>query len=851
MVTSVRISGLRCEYAVDPVGLDVGRPRLSWRLVTDEPGVAQRAYQLQVDGGVDTGPVASAQSTLVPFPGQSLSSREHVRWRVRVWVDDAEPTDWSEWSSFEMGLLAHGDWSAQWVTGAPDPYERPDYRPCPLLRTEFDAPDSGAARLYISALGLYRVWLNGAEVTPDRFAPGYTDYSKRVPYRTYRIDGLLRAGRNAIGVMLGDGWWCGCAPYSTTLRRRPGPPQGLVQLEVDGSVLAATGPSWRVSTGGVLASDRYRGERHDGRLDPDGWTEPGFDDSTWDAATLGSGPGDAVRLTAACWPAVRAVEERAAVGTTMPMLPGGAVVFDFGANVVGWSRLRLDQPSGVQLTLRHGEMLDANGALYVNNLWDATAQTDIHLAAGGPETYEPSFTVHGFRYVELSGHIGPVEPTAVTAIVAHSDLVRVGHFTCSSPMLNTLHEVVVRTQESNFVEVPTDCPQRPERLGWMGDCQLFAPTAVMTYDVAPFFTKWIDDILLSQSPEGAFPNVVPLEPPFDVPGIGAPGWGDAGVLLPWLMYVEYGDEQLLRRCLPAMARWVDFLHARSRDGVYDPDHAWGDWLSVPPDQYEATRKDVLGTLYFMHSAETVARSARALGDDMLARRCDDVAAEAAAGFVRAFVDPDGRILGDTQTVYALALRFGILPPELRPAALERLVGDIDKRDGHLTTGIVGTAHVLHALTEHGRSDVAYRLVEQETYPSWGFQLANGATTIWERWDGWTPETGFQTPAMNSFNHYALGSVGSWLYRDVAGINPDPDRPGYEHVVFRPTAGGSLRSAAAHRETERGRVACSWTLEGGRMLVEVTVPPGASGEVHLPDGSIRHVVSGTTSIEHER
>ena len=851
MPSQAVVSGLRCEHLEAPLGLDVTTPRLSWRIDSDARDVRQTSYRIECHNGVDTGEVESAQSSLVPYPGPQPKSREQVRWRVHVRLTDGTVAT-SDWSSWEMGLLEQTDWQAQWVTGPADAFERPDHRPCPLVRNEFEVAEiDGPARLYISALGLYRIWLNGQEVTGDRFAPGYTEYDQRVPYRTYDVTALLRPGANAIGMMLGDGWWCGSAPYSTTIRRRPGPPQGLAQLELGGRVVTATGPSWRVATGSVLASDRYRGERHDARLEPAGWTQPGFDDGGWTPAVAGSGPAANGRLIGAVWPAVRAVEEISPVATTTPMLPGGATVYDFGANIVGWTRLRVDQPPGLQLQVRHGEMLDANGALYVNNLWDATAQTDVHITAGGPETYEPSFTIHGFRYAELAGHVGPVPADAVTAVVAHSDLPRVGSFTCSSDMLNRLHEAVVRTQEGNFVEVPTDCPQRPERLGWLGDAQLFAPTAVMTYDVAAFFTKWIDDILLAQNPEGAFPNVVPLEPPFNVPGVGAPGWGDAGVLLPWLMYVEYADIGLLERCLPAMSRWVEFLAARSRDGVYDPDHAWGDWLAVPPDQYEATRKEVLGTLFTLHSARVVSRAADVLGDGARAEFCANIADAAADGFVRAFVDVDSRISGDTQTLYALALRFGALPFDLAKRAIEHLVDDIEARDGHLSTGIVGTAHVLHALTDHGRSDIAYRVVEQKTYPSWGFALANGATTIWERWDGWTPQHGFQTPAMNSFNHYALGSVGSWLYRSVAGINPDESKPGYEHIVFRPTPGGTLTHASAQRETARGRIASGWRVEGDRLEVEVTVPANSTGTVELPDGTRHDVGSGTWRFEARR
>jgi alpha-L-rhamnosidase len=589
-------------------------------------------------------------------------------------------------------------------------------------------------------------------------------------------------------------------------------------------------------------ADRYLGFSYDSRRETAGWDRAGYDDAHWTEAIVVPAP-PGVELVPTMAEPVMATEEIAPIAVTEPLLPGAAFVVDFGQNVVGWTRLKVPAAPGLSVRVQHGEMVDAQGALYTANLWDPGAQADTYVAAADEREFEPNFTVHGFRYAQITGYPGRVDPSAMTAVVARSASPASGSFESSSSLLNALHDNIQRTQRSNFVEVPTDCPQRLERLGWMGDAQLFSDTSWFGYDVAAFWSRWLADVRLAQSADGAFPNVVPPEAPF--PPLGAPGWGDAGVILPWLIYSVYGDKRLLTESLPSMTRWVELLERESNHLVYDPPHAWGDWLSVPPDQYEATRKEVLGTLYFAHSTDLTARAAAALGNDKIADRMRRLFDDIRAAFDKAFVDADGRVSGHTQTVYALALRFGVLADDKRAAAAQHLVADIADRGGHLTTGIVGTSHLLPALTENGHLDVAYQLVEQTSYPSWGYSIEHGATTIWERWDGWTEERGFQTPAMNSFNHYALGSVGAWIYQTVAGIQPA--EPGFARTLIAPKPGGSLDWVKASYESVRGTIRSEWRRSQDGYELTVEIPPASAGTVVLPDGQQRGLGPGVHTL----
>jgi alpha-L-rhamnosidase len=857
--SELRPVGLRCEYRADPLGIDERAPRLSWALVSERRGQAQFAYRVLVARSEedlaseenllwDSGRVESDRSAGVEYEGEALQSRSRCLWKVRVWDGEGDPSPYGGPAVFETGLLERSDWEGDWISLGKNPDE--DFEPptgeeyddlanaleaSPYLRREFllDRPVR-RARLYATARGVYELHLNGSRVGNDVLAPGWTDYNRRVQYQIYDVTRLLAEGQNVLGALLGDGWYSGFFGFDPKHRgAHYGPrPQLLAQLHVeyeDGSTESiATDGSWRCSTGAILYSDLLMGESYDARNEMPGWAEPGFDDSAWYAVgveELGN-----TNLVAQPDEGIRVTEELGAKTVTEPS--EGAYVFDMGTNMVGWVRLKVRGEAGTEITLRHAEALNADGTIYTTNLRAARA-TDCYVLRGdGEEVYEPRFTFHGFRYVEVTGYPGEPSLGALTGCVVRSATPPAGSFGCSNPLVNELQENIVWGQRGNFLSVPTDCPQRDERLGWMGDAQVFVRTASFNMDVAAFFEKWMVDVEDAQSPDGAFPDVAPLLTGSGVMDLsrGAPAWGDAGIIVPWTIYRTYDDLRIVERHYGAMARWMEYLHEANPDLIRKNrmGNNYGDWLSPKGDH---TPKHLLATAYWAYDAKLMAEMAEATGRHENAKEYRSLNQRIAAAFNEAFVSPDGRIEGDTQTCYLLALHMGLLPEDRRTAAAEHLVRTIQRENWHLSTGFVGVGYLCPVLTETGHTDVAYRLLLNETYPSWGYTIKNGATTIWERWDGWTEENGFQSPNMNSFNHYSLGSVGEWLYRHVAGI--DLGAPGYGHIVIRPHPGGDLTYARGEYDSVRGRISSSWKIEDGLFSLEVLIPPNATATVHLP------------------
>jgi alpha-L-rhamnosidase len=505
----------------------------------------------------------------------------------------------------------------------------------------------------------------------------------------------------------------------------------------------------------------------------------------------------------------------------------GHYVFDLGQNMVGLPQIKLSAPAGTRITIRYAEMLNPDKSIYTTNYRGARSIDTYTCKGSGLETWEPRFTFHGFRYVELTGMPGRPRPDAVTGIVLGSDTPPTGQFTCSDPRINQLQSNIQWGQRGNFLSVPTDCPQRDERLGWMGDAQVFIGTAVYNADVASFFTKWLVDVDDAQTSDGQFTNVSPD----NGAGAGTPGWGDAGVVCPWTIYKTYGDKRILQKHLPNMMRWVDWCKDHSDNLIRSRDRGsdFGDWLAIGED----TSKELMGTAYFAYSTHLVADSARAVGDEQNAAKYNDLFEMIKAAFNEKYVHNDGSIRGDTQTSYAMALAFNLLPDAQRTRAAALLADNVRQKKDHLATGFLGVSYLLPALSNQGQLDTAYALLFQNTFPSWLFSVSHGATTIWERWDGWTPEKGFQDPGMNSFNHYSLGSCGKWLYENVAGIAQDPLSTGYDRIVIRPQIGKELTSASAHYDSIHGRIASEWQMKAGRLVLTVTIPVNVTATVHVP------------------
>jgi alpha-L-rhamnosidase len=713
--------------------------------------------------------------------------------------------------------------------------------PCPFLRRDFSVGKTVAqARLHTTALGVYEMHLNGERVGKARFVPGWTDYRKRIQYQSCDVTRLVGQGTNTLGAVLGDGWYAGALGWELK-RHCYGPyPLGLLaQIRIDytdgTSETIVTDQEWKGSPGPILFSDFLAGEEYDARLEEPGWSRPGFDDASWGPVELLDAP--AAALTAQHSPTVQPQIELKPVDMTEPA--PGEYVFDMGQNMVGWVRLAVTGPAGRSVRLRFAEMLKPDGTIYTENLRRARC-TDVYtLKGGGEEVFEPHFTFHGFRYVAVTGFPGRPGPDALTGIVAHSATPRSGTFSCSSAMVNRLYENVVWGQRGNFISVPTDCPQRDERLGWLGDAQIFAPTACCNMDVAAFFSKWMKDVEDAQSWKGGFPDVAPrMVTLLD----GAPAWGDAGIIVPWTCLLFYGDRGLVSRHFVAMEKWINYILDANPTLLRTErvNNNYGDWVSLDAD----TPKDVLATAYFAHCADLMARMAGFLGREEDRTRYAGLFDRIRAAFNEAFVEADGRVEGETQSAYVLALAFDLLPEEKRAAAVERLVHDIvAERKGHVSTGFLGVGHILPVLTRFGRHDVACRLLTNETYPSWGYSIRNGATTIWERWDGWTGEKGFQTPGMNSFNHYAFGSVGAWLFASIAGIAPDPERPGFERIRIAPRPGGGLTRASASLDTIRGTVRSAWRKKGGRFFLDLTIPANCTAALRVPADSAAGIFEG--------
>lgn len=829
---------LRCEYLVNPLGIEDAAPRLSWEVNDLRKGAAQSAYQILAASSAealardeadvwDSGRIVSDQSVHVAYAGPALSSRQRAYWKVRTWDGQDVPSSWSETAFWEMGLLDRSEWVGSWISVAERDGESSE--PCPFLRRGFDLPkEVRAARVYVTAMGVYELHLNGSRVGKDHFTPGWTDYNSRIPYQVYDVTDNVRSGANAIGAILGDGWACGYLVWEDNRGIWAKLPSLLAQLVIDyadGSVeTIATDGSWHATTGPILESDIYNGETYDARLEMPGWNEPGFDDSSWAPAHVVAGTG--VPLVAQRAPNVHAIQELQPVEMTEPT--PGAYAFNLAQNMVGWVRLKVRADAGTKITLRFAEMLNDDGTLYTENLRAAKA-TDYYICrGGGEEVYEPRFTFHGFQYVEITGC--PYQPDfdAITGIVLHSDTPPIGTFECSHEMVNKLQSNILWGQKGNFLEVPTDCPQRNERLGWLGDAQVFVRTACFNMDVAAFFTKWMIDVEDAQDEDGQFPDVAPKV----TQGKGVAAWADAGIICPWTVYLCYGDERILERHYDAMAKWIAFMKDESRD-LIRPDRGFGDWLAIdaPNPGAAPTPKELIGTAYFAHCCSIVAKMARILDRDP--KELDDLGREVRAAFNREFVTSGGRVLGHTQTSYLLALTFDLLPEALRSTAVEHLVNDIEKRGWHLSTGFVGTPLLASTLTRFGRTDVAYKLLLQDTYPSWFYPILNGATTMWERWNSYTKEHGFGDVRMNSFNHYAYGSIGEWLYATVAGIDLDPERPGYKHIIIRPEPGGELTWAKGELRSVYGSISSAWRIEGRTLHLDVAVPANTTATVVLP------------------
>jgi alpha-L-rhamnosidase len=835
-------------------------PRLSWKLTTERIGARQIGYEVEVGLGpnlansVKSGCIMSPRVAFNPWPAPALCSRDIRYWRVQV-MTDLGLTDWSKPACIEAALLSVDDWTARPIA-LPSDIGRKDAGPVPLFRREFSLRAGFLyARLYVTALGVHDLQINGRPVSDDLLEPGWTSYRHRLLYSTYDVAHLLIEGRNTISAAVGDGWYRGKLTW-TARRNVYGDAGGLLaQLEVEhedrSRITVGTDAQWRASTGALRSADLYDGVDVDLRREPKGWRLNGFDDDSWEAVAELPIP---ARLDQRAMPPVRTV------ATLRPHLMrnlDGLVRVDTGQNLVGYLRLEVRGAAGGRVTLRHAEVLDAEGRLHTTVLRKARATDNYILGAESPVVLEPKFTFHGFRYAEIETTPG-VSVESVEVVVLSSDLTQTGDFECSEPLLNQLFKNVWWSQRGNFLAIPTDCPQRDERLGWTGDIQVFAPTACGNADSRAFLASWLVDLAYDQRPDGAVPSVVPDVLQGDGHEYGSAGWGDAATGVPWSLYEAYGDLDLLRRQYPSMKAWVDWAASRrGQDGTWTGDVHFGDWLDpgAPPGNpaQAKTNSDFIATAYLSHSAGIVARTAHLVSAVEDVQTYTELRESTASAAWRRWADD----ALTTQTGCAIALELGIAPPNQRPRVGDALAELVRLSGGRIATGFLGTPLVLPALAGTGHLDEAYQLLLNRDCPGWLYQVLMGATTMWERWDAILPGGTIHSGEMSvgeganmlSFNHYAYGAVAAWLYRSVAGIGPDADDPGYSTIVFAPLPGGGLSRARARLETPYGLASISWKLAANELEVDLVIPPGARGRFAAPPGWVGNSESELTSGSH--
>lgn len=849
------VTGLLCEYHENPVGIDVQKPRLSWKINATETNMLQTAYEIKVTEQAgkgktiwNSGKVNSGLSVNVEYGGPALKSMQRVYWQVRVWDNNGKASAWSQPAYWEMGITTPELWTAAWIT-MENEKTFDGSKPAHYLRKEFTVSKKiKSAKIYVSALGLYELYINGKKVGTDLFKPGWTTYNKRVQYQVYDVTPMI-GQKNAIGATLGDGWYRGNIGWQNQ-RNYYGEKLSLIaQLQIvftDGSVeWVSTDNSWKAATGPVLTSDIYNGETYDARLEMPGWNQPGFDDSNWGKTAIHNYP--KTHLVAPQGPPVQAIEEIKPV--KIFTTPKGETVLDLGQNMVGWVRLKVNGKKGDEVTLKFAEVLDKEGNFYTTNLRAAKVTDTYILKGGGDETYEPLFTFHGFRFVQLINFPGTPTTENITGIVIHSAMNPTGTFSCSEPMINQLQHNIQWGQKGNFLDVPTDCPQRDERMGWTGDAQVFSPTAAFNFDVSGFYTKWMRDVAADQLPDGKVPHVIP-----DVlkGGGGSTAWADVALIVPYTTYLAYGDKRILEVQYPSMKAWVEYMRKRAGDdNLWTDDAHFGDWLAFASNRSDytgaTTEKDLIATAYYAFSSELLAKVAGIIGktDDAAAYR--QLAGNIKKAFVNEFVTASGRLVSHTQTAYLLAIAFKLLPDNLVPNAAKYLAEDVNKFK-HLTTGFVGTPLLCKTLSEIGRDDLAFMLLNRKEYPGWLYPVTQGATTIWERWDGQKPDGTFQDVGMNSFNHYAYGAIGEWLYTYVAGIQIDEANPGYKHFFLAPHPGGGLTNATATFKSVYGEIKSGWKIENGRMVYEVKVPANSTATVTLPSAKLENVTVNSAALK---
>jgi alpha-L-rhamnosidase len=861
-----RVMELRTEYHDNPQGMDVVKPRFSWILTGEVRNRFQSAYQILVatspdslvknNGDAwDSGKVTSNSTNQVEYDGIPLSSSATYYWKVKVWDETGQESNWSESSHWSMGLLKFSNWKGLFIShdvgyDKTDKYDSLYLPPARYLRKAFILSKSiKKATAYTTALGLYELRLNGNKVGDDYFAPGWTDYNKRLYYQTYDITNSIKQGENVIGAVIADGWYAGYVGYGLLVRLDKvreyygvNPAfMGQIHLEYeDGTIeIIATDTSWKSSQGAIREADILMGESYDGRMENSGWDAPGYNDNAWKSPKVYTYPNG--KLEVHPGNLVKNTERIRPLKITEP--EPGTYVFDLGKNIAGIAELKLQGPEGTTVQLRFGEILKSDGNIQTENLRLARATDTYILNGNGVETWQPKFTYHGFQYIEVTGFPGKPTLDAVTGLVLSSIETDASTFSSSNAMNNKLYENIKTTQSANFFDIPTDCPQRDERLGWLGDAQTYMRSATYNADVSTFMTKFLVDLDDAQRWYGAYPNFAPF--PYSRPEQYSPAWMDAGIIIPYNMYKVYNDTRIVEYMYKGMEKFMQFQAEASTDFIRPGGgNNWGDWLAVD----EKTSYDFVGASYYGYDAKLMAEMAEALGKTEDAVKYRVLFENIKKAFAKKYILENGYTSEDTQTTYALALYFDLFPEGLALKGAARLAEKIQNNGFKFSAGFLGTKHVMLALSKFGFDDLAYTLFKQTEYPSWGYSVENGSTSIWERWNSYTKddsENSDLNAKMNSFSHYAFGSVAEWMFQHAVGI--DTEDAGYRNIIIKPAVSKEMGSMQGSYRSINGIISSDWSWKGNKLVMNVEIPANTLAKVHIPTKNISDIKEGNQRI----
>jgi alpha-L-rhamnosidase len=855
---------LRTNGLADPLGVDTPASRLGWMLENGDPaarGNKQTAYQIIVasspallgqDKGDlwDSGKVVSDQSINVPYAGKALTTLQGACWKVRVWDQNQRATAWSPTGRWTMGLLAPADWHAQWIGHDQPPLTTNTPTPARWLRKEFTAGKPiRRALVAFAGLGTSELYVNGAKVGDAVLSPALSDYEKRIYYVTYDVTLLLKPGANALGVVLGNGRFQAPRVAGRNGLLSYGWPKLILQLRVeyqDGTSAEITSDdSWKYTEDGpIRANNEYDGEDYNAQKEMPGWAAPGFNDAAWTKASLVNGPGGVL--------CAQNIEPLRVTGIVKPAsvkeVTSGVFIYDFGQNFVGWCRLNVTGPAGTTVQMRFAERLHDDGTLSVENLRTAKVTDRYTLKGGGEETWQPRFTYHGFRYVEVTGFPGQPTLAALDGRVVNDDLERIGDFESSNGLLNKIYQCVVWGVRGNYRSIPTDCPQRDERQGWLGDRAVESLGEMYIFNNDLLYAKWLQDIVDAQREDGSVPAVAPHYWTIYNDDVT---WPSALVLIPDSLHLAFGDELPIRQNYPAMVKWVDHMSGYITDNLM-PRDKYGDWCMPPEtpkiihstDPARLTAGPLLGTTYFYHDLSVLGDFAKMTNQPADAQRFADLAAKMDFGLNAKYLNRQlGRYDNGTQTSSALPLAFGMVPEDQRARVFSALVDSVGNiYHNHIGTGLIGAAWINRVLTDNGRIDLAYAIATNHDFPSWGYMVEHGATTVWELWNGDTADV-----QMNSGNHVMLvGDLVIWLYQDLAGITPDPTQPGFKNILMKPMPAGDLTSVKASHRSPYGLIESEWHKDGPTFRWHITVPPNSTGTVFVPANSADSVREGNRS-----